>query len=347
MKHQTQTKTANRNEDGFAAIIVTLIIMAILVLITIGFVRTVTREQRSALDRQLSTQAFYAAETGVNDASKLLAEGNITDRKESCDVSGSEWNNSIDSEVEYTCVLVDPEPPSLVYDAIDDQVKPIFLSAVDDDGDISNVQSIDIAWEADSPPSSLNPEPGIDFPVEFETNAPAPVLRVSLTPLSDVSRQALVENTMTFFLRPSSDSDGPSSSFVGGSGNESNQGQIIRVECDYDSEDDRACTHTINNMGGANYLMTVRAMYGTASLYIKGSDSSGDTVRFANQQAIVDATGRASDVLRRIQVRVTLRETFDYPGFAMSGNICKPYEVWPGDGETTGNFNSADDCDIQ
>ena len=49
-------------------------------------------------------------------------------------------------------------------------------------------------------------------------------------------------------------------------------------------------------------------------------------------QAEVDATGRAADVLRRIQVRVPIKRNFIFPEFALgtADSICKRFVTWPG-----------------
>src|SRR3989344_3407673 len=41
---------------------------------TAGFIRLMSREYRQSLDQQLSTQALYAAESGINDARKSIAD---------------------------------------------------------------------------------------------------------------------------------------------------------------------------------------------------------------------------------------------------------------------------------
>ena len=46
--------------------------MIVMSLIVLGFAQISRRNQRESLDRQLSTQAFYAAESGVNDARELI-----------------------------------------------------------------------------------------------------------------------------------------------------------------------------------------------------------------------------------------------------------------------------------
>lgn len=342
-KYSTNKK--QNNEDGFAAIIVAMIIMAIIVLITIGFVRIVGREQRAALDRQLSTQAFYAAETAVNDAAELLANNNLQEKVD-CEVREIDgWAPDLGNEVEYTCVLIDPSPTSLEYDSINqDSPKALLLKGVDSDGDPVSIDSINVYWQSDPYPESPTLTPGNDFPTSIG-NA-APVLRVSLTRLDgSLSRQNLIENTMTFFLRPTSDSVGTTStSFTAGSSEVAGQGRVVPVECDLaDDDSPRICAHQITNMGVAGedgYLMTVRSIYHNSSLFIDGQiDGSSDQLRFSEQQAIVDATGRANDVLRRIQVRLPLNNTYQWPGFAIeaTSGICKPYSVYPNRGSNDGD----------
>lgn len=339
------TNKQTKSEDGFAAIIVAMIIMAIIVLITIGFVRIVGREQRAVLDRQLSTQAFYAAETGVNDAAALLSTTPGIEDKSECEVDESDgWAPQLGNEVEYTCVLINSSPTSLEYSSIS-QSNPrvIRLKGVNSSGNPVSIESINIAWQSDPYPESPVLTSGSNFPPSIG-NA-APVLRVSLTPLNgSLNRQNLIQNTMTFFLRPTSDSiGGNSTAFEAGSGNVGGQGKVVAVECDIsDDGSPRICNHQITGMNGADtagYLMTVRSIYHNSSLYIDGEASDPtEQLRFAEQQAIVDATGRASDVLRRIQVRLPLDSTYLWPGFAIeaASGICKPYSVYPGEGQNDG-----------
>lgn len=338
MKHITQRQM---NEDGFSAIIVTMVIVALITLIGIGFVRTVTREQRASLDRQLSTQAFYAAETGVSDAvERLSSSGPFT--KNDCDMTG--WDADLDEGISYTCVLVDPEPRQIVRDDIGTQVPvDILLNPVDDDGNTVSLNELTIEWQAQDYPAT-----GASMPTSNDVFPPsygdaAPVLRITLTPIpgtpASASRQNLSQNTFTAFLRPRSaaPASNDTTPYIGGAGALASQGQIINVNCDInDPGIDYVCRHTINNLSATAYIMSVRAIYFDASLRLTGT-SGGDQIRFAEEQAIIDSTGRASDVLRRIQVRVPLRETFDYPGFALEtgsgdddGGICKVYGIYPG-----------------
>src|SRR5882724_3022558 len=75
-------------EAGFAALIIGIILVLILGLLTIGFAQLVRHEQSSALDKQLSSQAYYAAESGVNDAyhaiQGYLKTGQVPPARTSC-----------------------------------------------------------------------------------------------------------------------------------------------------------------------------------------------------------------------------------------------------------------------
>ncbi|MCA9330399.1 hypothetical protein KDA11_07130, partial [Candidatus Saccharibacteria bacterium] len=60
------------NEQGIVSIFVTIIIILLMSLIILAMVRNATREGRQSLDRQLSDQAFYNAESGINDWTKFI-----------------------------------------------------------------------------------------------------------------------------------------------------------------------------------------------------------------------------------------------------------------------------------
>lgn len=343
--------TETPNEDGFAAIIVTLIVMAIIVLITIGFVKLVSREQRSSLDRQLTTQAFYAAETGINEVARLLAEDPGLPSKDTCEVSDTHPDypfpegGVLDEEeaVAYTCVLIDPAPSTLEYDSIPtEHARNIYLTGVDDDGSPMALNTIVVNWNASELSDSPTfPAAGRDFPTDFGDGAP--VLRVSLTPISGaLSRNGLIDSTFTVFLRPESGGSEPTITYTAGAGQRRSQGDVTQVGCN-DGNTPRYCKARITGLSGASqYVMSVRAIYSNASVQIDTPDGAS----FSGEQVVADVTGRANDVLRRMQVRLPIRDTFDFPGFTLeagAGGICKPYSV-------RNDFGSVDEpsdtCDL-
>lgn len=358
-------KENESNQSGFAAVIVALIIMALLVLISIGFLRVVNQEQRASLDRQLSSQAFYAAESGVNDTAKIIAEEYLNNgveppRKQDCalsDVSAADYTypslGQLDDAVSYTCILVEPNPETLQYDSVGtEHNKIIFLNAGNEDGAATTdpLGSIVIEWQAAE--LSNNPVipdqisgPGGEFPNDPRFSEAAPVLRIALTPISNtsqLSRRNLINNTYTVFLRPSTNGTN-STQYEAGLGRLQDQGATVETECSTANEP-RYCRMEISNLGESNYLLTARSLFATSSMLISPGSSSPGDLRFYGQQAVIDSTGRASDVLRRLQVRVPIRDTYNLPSFALeagaengSGGICKPYSVMPNDGAIATN----------
>ena len=63
------------NQDGLASIFISMIIMVIVSLILIGFVQYSNSEQKQSLDRQLQDEAFYSAESGINQVVQALNNG--------------------------------------------------------------------------------------------------------------------------------------------------------------------------------------------------------------------------------------------------------------------------------
>ena len=140
-----------QKQAGMVAIMVTLILMIVISLIVLGFAQISRRNQRQALDRQLSTQAFYAAESGVNDATDAIKtaveNGVAVASKPDCASTGGGFystNPVIDAgtNVEYTCLTVDPTPDTLVYSNVG--MKSTIVPLIAESGTISR---IDLVWQ--------------------------------------------------------------------------------------------------------------------------------------------------------------------------------------------------------
>ncbi|CAN5698618.1 hypothetical protein BH23PAT2_BH23PAT2_03220 [soil metagenome] len=348
------------DQSGFAAIIVTLIIMAILVLLMIGFFYIVSREQRATIDRQLSAQAFYAAETGINDAVAAIADadaGGLEDINTCDDFQNSNLNDKKtlstgDDSVQYTCVLVDKRPSSLEYGSVEtSQPTVALIQGVNEDGDPRYINELTISWQAEGSPDGGFPITGGDTPGFPDTwSHAAPVLRITLTDVNELFRASLINNNATDFLWPEGSSSPaellPSHIISFGASQRANNGRIRKASCHKDRIP-RFCSIKLTGLNRSQYLLTLRSVYDNADVYItaRNISSGGSTVYFANQQAVIDSTGRASDVLRRVQVRVPLRNQYTRPGFSLEAGagICKPYAIRPGSGN---NNNSSGVCDI-
>lgn len=320
-------------QQGFVSIIVASILMILLSLVTIGFSQLMQREQRQALDRQLSSQAFYAAETAVNDVYNT-GIGSIAE-KTTC-ATDATWDGIVDSSepaVGYTCLLIDPFPDSLEYDngAINVQTsKTIPLKTQSGD----NFRSLEFSWSKEGATASVGCTTGVaNLPASLPETA-IPLLRIDLVPLLSYDRQSLIDNTRTIFLYPTNGS-GSGCSVASRPISTINLGDVIQVPCDTTTN---TCSFEVtmpNGSGSAgffgnNVISRIKSIYGSADLKITGTDGgTPEVVRFVGAQTVVDSTGKANDVLRRIKVRLSDSNAYSVPEYALQifDGICKQIEV--------------------
>lgn len=330
----------HQQQGGMVSIIVTMLMMIIISLIVLGFAQVSRREQRQSLDAQLSTQAYYAAESGINDArsailNMLSANPNsaIPD-KTNCGNDGGyptlNGKNQINSAagVSYPCLLIDATPTALTYSiGGGSTVVPLSRSA-------GAVGAITLTWNkpaADSATSVTNcyqysslgklpPASG-----SGAWSCPYGLLQADLVALpgsAAVTRANLATNTKAIFFEPVQSASVPANrnSFSMAS---DQAGTIVAAKCDNTS-----CQATITGMSANRYFMRINSVYkNNFNLRITNNSGSG----FTNAQASIDATGKAQDVLRRIRVAIDLT---DANASAKAGaaletqdSICKRFSV--------------------
>lgn len=336
----------HKNQNGLVSIMVTVIIMVMISLIVMGFARVVRREQRQALDRQLSTQAFYAAESGINAAIDRIrtAAGPLSD-KTTCppnaDFPGP-YDIDTPSGVAYTCLLVDQTPPTLEYDNIDTSHSTIIPITPATAG---NLESIKLSWQEKDGGVDVSGCPAAgSFPADpsWPATCQPGVLRVDLVPSSGTfSRQDLISKTMTAFFYPSS---GGSATFgygsavgfgspptVGSVAGSNGQGAVVAAQCT--GAGPKVCNVTITGLSASGYHMRVRSIYNPNALTVSALLTGGAPTDLTGNQALIDSTGKANDVLRRVQARVPTRKVNDtIPDFAIESvdTLCKRFRAAPG-----------------
>lgn len=81
--------------------------------------------------------------------------------------------------------------------------------------------------------------------------------------------------------------------------------------------------------GSSLSLLRLSALYRSTTVRITPLDAAGNPVEFAAVQPKVDSTGRANDLFRRVEARLTLDDQFAYPEYALdlTGNLCKDFSV--------------------
>jgi hypothetical protein len=339
------------NDRGFASIVIALVLIVVLGLITVGFAQLARREQKSALNKQLSNQAYYAAETGINDALQDIKSGTITSDGANGTVKADDTNcmtpavgriakanQSINSTngVSYSCVLVTLQTPDIAYSNVPPQSQRYISFSAD-----RQPTSLTVKWGSADNHHSY---PGSCSQACFKSlsqwgNAPA-VLAISLTPMpANPTNASLAANTFTAYLYPSNTSSG-----VNYSTSASGQGPIGGGGCSGSSG--YTCSVRINGVPAAangQYLIRIVDYYDASNISVSGSDASG-SVKF-NGQPQIDVTGKAHEVLKRLRVRVPLNPSYDLPYDTIEAqNACKRFAVDPTKPATFDSLGSA--CNV-
>jgi hypothetical protein len=159
------------------------------------------------------------------------------------------------------------------------------------------------------------------FPSSFGTTCTFAVLRVDLmqTP-GTITSANLASNVRTFYLQPVSGGGTGAANFSSAS----TSGTVVGASCS------SSCSVTVSGLGGTGYYARLSTIYhDTQGVTITGNNG---TVNFTGAQAIIDVTGKAQDVLKRVQVRYPMGITKGEAPYALQSDntICKRFTVGAG-----------------
>lgn len=364
-----RAKKLRQSQEGVVSLLVTMVLMIVVSLIALGFAQVARRNQGQELDQQLSTQAFYAAESGVNDASQIISTalasttpptGTELDRTSCIDPGYNSMylslnsNNSLNStdpgsNIEYTCVLVEGDPGAIQTD-IGTTSKIIPIDAASDIG------SINLAWSSQQ--NTANSIGGCPRSATLPTNnafsgCGVGVLRVDLVPIDNnpaMSANSLAEETLTFFAVPTPMGTRRTVGVIqydGANSSTGNRQDIVPAQC-VNSVAPNKCAISIDipvaDQNHEKYEMRVSSEYEDSSLEVTADTPAPATgLPLSGAQVVIDATGRAQNVVRRIQVYVPIgiqsNKLSDY-AIESTDSICKRYVVMKGSTPTNGYYAS-------
>lgn len=318
-----------KNQSGFVSILIASILMVVMALITLGFTRVVQSEQRQAIDYQLSKQAFYAAESGINIAMSIPG---FPGSAKQDDCAGTGGNVSSDGDITYTCVLINPTPSDLVFgnDSVTTNKSKVVPIKTDNDPG-----SIFFEW-SDGSSNNFETNCGTIANLDFDRNAEdwnkISPLRLDLVgiPNGNFGRNDLINNQFNAIFYPCDNGSGLSQVNFNQAKDANDIGRIIPVDCQ-DNIGEYECIIEITNVptGMREYYARFNAIYNEINVRITAEGTAGDRLLFANAQAVVDSTGRAVDVFKRLQARVPLYNTYVQPNASLQtlDDICKLYQV--------------------
>lgn len=343
--------TKTNNQKGLVSIIVTLIIMIVLTLIVTGFAQLARNEQREATDRQLNSQALFAAQSGINAAeAKVKAEiaagnyGNYSDCS-SFSTSGIGTNNA-----EPTCILVNKTPETLVVQNVLTNKSTILPI---EQGGGGTLDDLTISWENQSHNNvvrySALPLTNVFLRANGGTSPDSAhwgdngvgVLRIDLVPVDSLDSNTLREGMFTAFLVPTTSNVagvGVVDYSVGSSTNK--QGVVVGAKCSGPPASKKLCAVQITGLNGpgrTKYYLRMKSIYNPSDVVICPSNAfnctNGQTL--VKAQTVIDVTARAADVLKRVQVRVNsdpnAAASYSFPEYTLDSaeSICKLLTVTP------------------
>jgi hypothetical protein len=304
-------------------------------LITIGFATIMRRAQRQALDQQLSSQAFYAAESALSikaEELRKVIEGPGLTAANNIDTCSAQSPFGVGAEeIRSTCVLVDTTPDDLNFRPVSSKNSTVVRSLKAKSG--NPFQKLVITWQMSgaggnlcSNHSSLPNSMGSDD---------IGMIRMDLTSLSSFTRSDLISRTFSAVLNPQTGGV-PSKPFGTAQDTEtptmygSCAGNEASAEIDFGGVD----------QNGA-FVLRLLGLYKPSNVTVTGVDGSGNQVEFDGAQIIIDSTARVQDVIRRIQVRMPVNTAGILPDFALrtTDSICKMMLTRDGDTINKDNCN--------
>ncbi len=319
-----------KNEQGMVSILVTMIMIIVISLIVLGFAQITRNNQREAVDNQLSTQAYYAAESGVNAAVNYLTNpvhigsgintvGNCSNFLSTLTASGISNTLNSATNTKYACLMVNTEPPDLELSPLT-QVSSSILHLANSDG--QPFTSLNFKWQPQSSPdfpmSTCNGSgpTGGTLPSYDSWNCPFGLLRLDLVDTSgghlDNGDIQDGKYAASFYLIPSYNSGIPFSTTHSvqwppasqpvdptvpanpacNSAGDNCPVQIVPVKCT--SGVGAVCSLELNFAGGStDYYARLSMMYQNAGqLVITGGDAT-NPLNLATGQGVHFSTGQA------------------------------------------------------
>ncbi len=342
------------NENGYAAIVITMIIMSIIGLISIGFTSNALFDQKNVLKDVLTAQASYSAESGVNDAYDIITAyerlgvplSSIPTQTKHCliDNSGAQsyingTSNQLSPVDKYSCILVNSSPFSLEYRPINANTGQTILVSSS-----NSISTIGISWQEHSTTSSTPIFSGCPSLKTLPTlsnynNCSAPVIQVDLIPTSGVANNPsyIIGKTLSFFIQPQNVST-MSTTYP-----TPLNAEIIQGDCNssgtstFNSEFNCDVKFNVPSSLLSNaFYMHITPFYQQADLSVQAYKSTSSTtpISLTGSQALIDVTGSSAGTSSRIEERICISSVCQNNspiGAVLShDSICKYFTTEPG-----------------
>ncbi|HEU0266514.1 MAG TPA: hypothetical protein VFQ70_02710 [Candidatus Saccharimonadaceae bacterium] len=361
-----------RGERGVVSIFIVIFAAIFMVVITVSFLLVMMRDQQQATQYNLSQNAYDSAMAGVSDAERAIALCASNPNHAGCnqingggcqtlgnprlglgvtfsDVNGNEeypiqttmgGNNPLNQA--YTCVTINTQPND--YQANVSAGTPLIIPLQA----TAQATLLNFSWKSEN--SSATPsypksptqtgllnfkawsQPSTNYPpvMQLELIRLGPGGTVTLSDLDGQSAKTLLLYPMKGLASRSSLNFSTYSRLQ--------PSQLQAVNCYDDPNDGNQCYATLSDggnpmvstSGAPSVYLVMMPIYRDAAVTVGFPQPSSNS--FENLQAVVDSTGRANDLFRRVQARVDIiPHPTTYPNAAVSlqGPLCKDFTVTP------------------
>jgi Tfp pilus assembly protein PilX len=305
------------NQSGASAIMFAMVFIVVISLISLGFATLARRDQRAALDKNISQEAQLAAESGVNSVKEYVKSTINPLSKVNCtDADPPSYINpkfSTNGGPEISCITWNLTP-----DFVEKAVGPYETWSFEDSS-AGNTSIITFSSSSGTVYTTNNPI--VQLP-----NLQAgklPIIKVAEVSKADLlnTDQPKVE---IFYLVPSS--TGVSSvNLSDGINNTNGNARAFAVLCN-----GTVCTANVSgypsSSAGANRLFFFQVIGDKEAIITYDSNSVGGKV--VGVQAEVDVNVKINDQTKRIKSRIPYGSQTWQPWFAaLADNLCKDIKV--------------------
>lgn len=343
-------KSVSSDQSGAVSFLSVLIFIIIITTVALAYMQSVTRQQRNAFNYDMSTRAYYAAESGVQDAVRALRadRAQLADgKKDSCDPlvdgrlnpassSGGTLGGEQGYQLSYTCQLIDT---STATGRVSPGQNSVTMRIVPVSGPLPASPIIRVSWGVPAEVGAeqqttyysranankifgpvVNWNRGWELDGEETARPFYPVLRAAVVSHPGSGFQRTDIRQRVAFLNPAA----PTGTFFPHPAVNANltapvatqQASLItNANCSDESAAGSLSCYAdiqVSNMGGSSpqLYLNLSSLYRDA--YFEVSLRSGSTViPLANTTATIDVTGKAgSSIFRRVKQTVPLGENY-------------------------------------
>lgn len=341
------------SQSGLVSILTVIFFMVFISIIVLGFIKIMGDEQRQATDNDLSASALAAAQSGIEDAKRMILKCKATPTAGgcenpmggimnsgtgagNCDVFGSvpAITNPLGISIvndeaivgegtfsqAYTCLTIKKDTPDVKKTLSEGRSEIIKL-----DVGAGGFDQLVFNWKGAGGPFAVN-APSTLFPTRTNwlsgTNTVPPLLRLQFVPYTDgsVTFDTVERDSRTAFVKPASVAVSSSDIQVLDQRNgtpgmlrSAAVSPVVYANCPVLGAT-YECSKTLTNFDSSKmYYLRVSLMYGAQTDLTITPYKAGVAQTFKFVQPEVDVTGRANDVYRRVKARVS----FEAPGITM------------------------------